>query len=760
MVKLKGSNVRVLGQLISQESQKSIDETISIIIPCYLQAEFIEEAINSILNQTILPKQVLILLMDEKSWALRATLESMSPLVRCYITDRQYLPAARNFLIKQVETPYVIPLDADDMLLPNFIYQVTRMLPADVVYVGSRTFGDFEEIWDCPATVELDWLKEDNCIPNTALIKVDAWRSVGGYNEMFTFGYEDWEFWLHLLKYGKVFKKCSDTYLLYRKHGATLLQEANKRRNDAIRMIQTLHSELHVVGVSNESSAEELPIQLPPALQKKSVSVIIPCYKQAHFVEEAVRSAIDQTYLPDEVIVILMDQKSWRMKEHLEGLSTLVRCINANQKLLPAARNFAYGVARSEYVLPLDSDDTLPSNFIEEVVKIDADVVYVGARCIPKKDGSRWSPGNDTWPAQIEEEADWDLMMTFRKNSLTYSSLVRRSAWEAVGGYNDNLTSFEDYEFWMHLHLAGFSFQKCTTTHLNYRVVENSMLRQTLAEDGKSQKLYKQIMNVHQAYFNRIPKIIHYVWVGDQSKKPVDNIEQWKEIMPEPEWTYIEWSERNIDFDSCLFLRQAYEAKKYGITVDPLRAQILYKFGGIYLDADVTINNSLEPFLQYDFFGGYESQAWVMAGTIGASPGLPMMKWLQDVYNRIDLQDFTVRNFLDIVRTGPVNITQQLQKVFPEWTPDGLPYTGVDSDGRKYRIEPPPVFTLVDPFLWTNVGRNYTVQLYAGSWLEGEHRFGEEIRDNYLRWKEALALHWEDTASWLKKMRSIKGESV
>lgn len=87
-----------------------------------------------------------------------------------------------------------------------------------------------------------------------------------------------------------------------------------------------------------------------------------------------------------------------------------------------------------------------------------------------------------------------------------------------------------------------------------------------------------------------IPKKIHYCWFGG-NPLPQDAlmcIESWKKYFPDYE--IIEWNEKNFDMNSCDYIREAAENKKWAFVSDFARFKILYDFGGIYFDAQRTVN--------------------------------------------------------------------------------------------------------------------------------------------------------------------------
>lgn len=103
-----------------------------------------------------------------------------------------------------------------------------------------------------------------------------------------------------------------------------------------------------------------------------------------------------------------------------------------------------------------------------------------------------------------------------------------------------------------------------------------------------------------------IPKLLHYVWLGKGDLTPSVKrcIESWRKIMPDYEIKC--WNEDNFDVNSVVWVKEAIEKKKWSLASDYIRHYALYSEGGIYLDTDVMIYKSLDPFLKYDFFTSIE----------------------------------------------------------------------------------------------------------------------------------------------------------
>lgn len=158
---------------------------------------------------------------------------------------------------------------------------------------------------------------------------------------------------------------------------------------------------------------------------------------------------------------------------------------------------------------------------------------------------------------------------------------------------------------------------------------------------------------------NKIPKIIHYVWVGGKAKPEsvLKCMESWKKFCPDYE--IKEWNENSFDIESNIFLKEALENKKYAFASDFLRLYALYTEGGIYMDTDVEIVKPLDKFLIHNAFSGFENSVWLPTAIMGAEKNHPWIKLLLDYYND---RHFIVNGKMDL--TTNVQIICALTRIF------------------------------------------------------------------------------------------------
>ena len=129
----------------------------------------------------------------------------------------------------------------------------------------------------------------------------------------------------------------------------------------------------------------------------------------------------------------------------------------------------------------------------------------------------------------------------------------------------------------------------------------------------------------------RIPKIIHYCWFGGQEMPDFLKkcIASWSDICPKYE--IRRWDESNYDVNKYSYTKQAAESGKYGFITDVARLDILYEYGGIYMDTDVKLLKSFDDLQFHKGFVGVERWGNINSGGgIGAVPHHPMIKEMLD----------------------------------------------------------------------------------------------------------------------------------
>lgn len=139
-----------------------------------------------------------------------------------------------------------------------------------------------------------------------------------------------------------------------------------------------------------------------------------------------------------------------------------------------------------------------------------------------------------------------------------------------------------------------------------------------------------------------IPKIIHYCWFGNKPKNDLLKkcMDSWIALCPDFE--IKEWNETNTNTYQNKFYKNAFRKKKFAFVADCVRAQVLYKFGGIYLDTDMLLLKPLDELMNYDFFTGFEVQDRVAFGIFGAISRHRFLEQMVAFYNTTEFNEFSL----------------------------------------------------------------------------------------------------------------------
>lgn len=195
------------------------------------------------------------------------------------------------------------------------------------------------------------------------------------------------------------------------------------------------------------------------------VSIVIPVYNAEIYVEQAVVSAVNQTYANVEIVCVddCSTDKSLVVLKDLESRYKMLRVVSLPVNMgAPAARNVGIKCAKGEYILPLDADDFIDHNYCRiamDVFVADPSISVVYSRCMKFDDQSCWE-----WnlPVYSEEEM-------IGGNCVPVSAFFKKSDWKLFGGYDERLKALEDYDFWLYFTESGLVFYRIDECLLYYR---------------------------------------------------------------------------------------------------------------------------------------------------------------------------------------------------------------------------------------------------------------------------------------------------
>ena len=239
-----------------------------------------------------------------------------------------------------------------------------------------------------------------------------------------------------------------------------------------------------------------------------------------------------------------------------------------------------------------------------------------------------------------------------------------------------------------------------------------------------------------------LQRLFHGLTTKGNSKPPLVKkcIQSWKKYCPDYE--IIEWNESNYDISKNIYMKQAYEAKKWAFVTDYMRLDIIYEHGGIYLDTDVELIKNIDDLLSNEAFAGIESinenENNVALGLgFGAEKGHPLIGNMRSCYD--ELQFLNSDNTYNMVAI-PVYITNFLKQL------------GYENQNKLQKLQGITIYPseYFCPKSWTTgvkriTRHTYSIHHYSASWYDEKRTTGkiqpEPIKTMFRAYRKLVAVN-------------------
>jgi glycosyltransferase involved in cell wall biosynthesis len=238
----------------------------------------------------------------------------------------------------------------------------------------------------------------------------------------------------------------------------------------------------------------------------RNVTIVVPCFNAPkRYLASTLKSIRKSTLRPAETCVINDGSTDPDLLAYLdiirENTENTVVIDLYPQKGLAAARNAGFELAKTEFVIPLDSDDLIAPKFIERTYKAlrrnpNAGFAYTWVKT--------FSQNKYTWPCPR-----WNLAHLLQSNICNPTALIRREAWEMVGGYGKlRYQGLEDWDLWLKFAQVGLYGVLVPETLFYYRLRAGSMLDE-LVSTGKFWEAREELILRHQdLYAKYLPEVL------------------------------------------------------------------------------------------------------------------------------------------------------------------------------------------------------------------------------------------------------------
>lgn len=512
----------------------------SVVIPCHNYGHYVAEAIESALAQQASFDYEIIVVLD------RCTDNSAEVVnryanrgVRALTVDNGSLSATRNDGIRAATGEYIACLDADDHIgSPLFLQTLADALDADrtlgIAFTSIRVMdadGNLGHLNAWPHGYDFDLqAQRRNQIPSLCLFRKAAWRRAGGFRPHFKYA-EDAEFWTTVGAIGYGAKHVvEDGWFHYRLHA-----------NSASRVHRTGEipepdwTEFHPwtkdgqrpFAADGKAPHGSWPVRF---YNEPDISVIIPVgpgHEEA--LKDALHSVEGQTHRFWECIVV-NDTDSPLC---LEGFPWAKIVETRGQAGAGAARNLGAKHSKAPFLVFLDADDLLKPRFLEATLR--------AFRQSYRYAYTDWMTDDGRGKVAVHPTPEYSFGALWEKPSIhAITALIPRQWFEAVGGFDEQLSAFEDVDFFLKLLTHGYCGVRVAEPLLLYNLESG----QRRAASGGQKEPFKKLLDSRYGAYMRGEKMCDCIEPpkGKQPLPPtLENAAEYKETYGEPvkvQYTY------------------------------------------------------------------------------------------------------------------------------------------------------------------------------------------------------------------------------
>ncbi len=518
--------------------------TISIVIPCYRQAQYLTDALDSVLAQGFEDWECLVVddgsPDDTAQVVTRFIKDHGESRIRLITKSNGGLASARNAGAAESRGRYILPLDADDKLHPDYLTETVAVLDrdpeTDIVYVDEQNFGLAGHV-HVKTQVSLEALKQHNVHDYCSLYRRKVWEQIGGYSPAMYLGGEDWQFWLAASAHGFRSHHLRKPLFLYRNREHTMVSETQahlglvraqlvlhhpgivgsgeiRAAEDTVKRTPApLREKLRQALLKHtdnpllcrfsqlaDAGARDAPLELPSLIDPPLVSVIVTTMDRPEFLKDAVDSLVRQTYENWEAIIVNDggdDIGDWITTADPTGRIHYIR--HPQNCGLSAARNTGISLSSGEILCYLDDDDRLFPDHLETIVDAmqtnNTSLVYTEAEYVREliEDGQR----RDLSRTSPYSHIDYSLERLHIGNFIPVNTWAhRRELIAYAGDFDVTLHALEDWDLLLRL-------ARITTPEHIPRITAEVRLRPGTVNDNMSQRARGDLPALHRKIYAR-----------------------------------------------------------------------------------------------------------------------------------------------------------------------------------------------------------------------------------------------------------------
>lgn len=243
---------------------------VSVVIPCYNHGAYIQETLQSVLAQTW--KKYEVIIVDDGSddpHTIKVLDRVKHPKVTVLRKENGHVSSARNYGIRRSAGEYILTLDADDQFEPDFLEKgiqvLNRRKEVGVVTCYVRLIdhkGNVHMVKPRGGGIR-NFLANNNCMAS-ALFRYRCWEDAGGYNEDYngtTKGFEDWDFWLSVIRSGWEIYSIPEYLMMYRSNPNSMSAQYVTEIPEMMKRLVQRHEDVYRQNVVDVIYSKELKVR-------------------------------------------------------------------------------------------------------------------------------------------------------------------------------------------------------------------------------------------------------------------------------------------------------------------------------------------------------------------------------------------------------------------------------------------------------------------------------------------------------------------
>ena len=442
---------------------------VSVVIPCHNYAQYVEQAIQSVKDQTWkgAEDRLECVIVDDGSTdnSKEVITEAIKDDARFTLITQQNLgvAAARNRGVWQTSGDFVACLDADDTMLPDALQTLLRAFardPALGLAFGRISAMDADGVvthrttgWPDGFSMEEQLLRH-NQVPSFNLMRRRAFDRAGGFRQHFAPA-EDAELWTRIGLAGwNVEMVTPEPVYNYRVHDLSItkgIRTNQESQSNWLGCIPSSHGGVHPMASLAKSKRLSHPVR---SYDSPLVSFVIPVGDDhKRLLEDAIESVLAQLD-PHWEVVVVDDTVNGDLPDFSEipyrEKYPFVRWVR-NQQVgnVSAARNRGVQASRGWWLCFLDADDFLHPEYLTRTLPIAKECL--GDTALVYTDWVSWPNG------KVHKAENWNLSRLMNAALFAVTYLHPRSAFDEAGGFDEKLPGWEDWDYTVRLGLLGFT---------------------------------------------------------------------------------------------------------------------------------------------------------------------------------------------------------------------------------------------------------------------------------------------------------------